>query len=297
VKRATLSVVTGFLVSVSLPTRAEEPTKQQCVSSSEQGQDLRRTGKLTAARAQFAACLATSCPGPVREDCAQRIAEVDAAMPAIVFEAKDESGNDLAQVRVSVDGRPLVERLDGTALPLDPGEHHFVFAAQGKQELERTYVLRERDKARRERIVLATATPANASMAGGSGPAVSPNATEVAPTGNEPPPSSRRLSPLFFVAGGVAVVGLGVGIGAGVASTSSHSSLVNNCKGNDCPPSEQSDLDAFHSMRTVSTIGYVIGGAGLIGAAVLFFTAPREAPATGAAIWLGPGVGGLRGTF
>ena len=45
-------------------------------------QDLRLEGKLQAAREQLLICTSPSCPRAVREDCAQRLEELNAAMAA-----------------------------------------------------------------------------------------------------------------------------------------------------------------------------------------------------------------------
>jgi hypothetical protein len=48
-------------------------------------------------------------------------------------------------------------------------------------------------------------------------------------------------------------------------------------------------LDTFHALRTVSTVGYVVGALGVIGGGVLFFATPasKESPAT-TALYVGP---------
>jgi hypothetical protein len=302
-----LTLVCAAALGTPILADAAEPTKEQCVASNEKAQDLRRTGKLLDARAQLAVCVSGSCPGPVREDCAQRLADIDAAIPAIVFEVKDPTGNDLAAVRVIMDGRPLVDRLDGTALALDPGEHKFVFRSEGHKRTERTFVLRERDKARREKIVLEVettpgppepATTQPTSVAPMPWPTVAPTSTATtASTAETPAGGGRRVSPLVFVAGGVALVGLGIGIGTGVAAGSKHDALSGECNGNDCPPSAQGDLDSFHSLKTVSTIGYVVGFVGLAAGAAFFFFLPGKSPAAAARVWVGPGSAGIGGAF
>ncbi len=75
-------------------------------------------------------------------------------MPSIVFQVKDNAGTDLTGVRVAIDGRALAEKLTGTAIAVDPGEHRFVFEAEGMPALERTVIVREGEKARREGVVL-----------------------------------------------------------------------------------------------------------------------------------------------
>ena len=90
----------------------------------------------------------------VRDDCARRLDELGQVQPTIVFDAKDASGRDVAAVKVTVDGRPLAEKLDGAALAVDPGEHTFVFTVAGGALVTQTFVIREGQKARYERIVL-----------------------------------------------------------------------------------------------------------------------------------------------
>ena len=73
------------------------------------------------------ACVTPACPRLIRDDCADRLRAVDAAQPAILFEAKDASGAALTAVAVAVDGAPLADHLDGTAVLVDPGSHTFSF--------------------------------------------------------------------------------------------------------------------------------------------------------------------------
>ena len=164
------------LVHVSLgfaaPAFAVEPTKDECIDANEAAQSLGQTGKLIAEKQKLLVCVASSCPGPIRQDCGQRLADVEAKMPTLVLEAQDDGQHDLAAVRVTMDGRPLFDRLDGKALQVDPGEHHFVFEASGLSRAEKTIVVREADKNRHERVVLVApagepaATPRTAPAAG-----------------------------------------------------------------------------------------------------------------------------------
>jgi hypothetical protein len=68
-------VMMGVVASSNVASA--DPTKQECVDANEAGQTLRQSGDLRAAHDEFAACLASSCPVPVRLDCADRLAEVD----------------------------------------------------------------------------------------------------------------------------------------------------------------------------------------------------------------------------
>jgi hypothetical protein len=160
--RASISLA-GVLCLASAPAFADV-TKNQCIEANTRGQELRRDGKLSAAREQLRLCANPACPALVRDDCARRLDELDKIQPTIVFVTKDAAGNDVAGVAVAVDGRPLAARLDGSELLVDPGEHVFTFTAPGQPPISRTLLLAAGEKDRRQEVVVGggAATPAPA---------------------------------------------------------------------------------------------------------------------------------------
>jgi hypothetical protein len=180
---------------------AAEPTKDECIAANETAQDLRQSGKLLEARTKLVLCVATSCPGPLREDCAQRLSEIAAVMPSVVFEVKDSAGNDMSSATVTIDGQHLAEKLDGRPIALDPGEHRFAFRAESGATAEKTLVVREGEKDRRERIVL--------------GPASVVTIGSETPVGERSTFAFDRIPTVAYVAAGVGVVGLVVASGPG----------------------------------------------------------------------------------
>lgn len=149
------AVVRGLALGILLfPGRAgAEPTKQQCIDANGAGQDLRRDGKLKAAREKFVVCTAQSCPGPVRDDCGERLSELEKATPTIIFEL---GGHDAAPaIAVAMDGQQLAERVEETPLSVDPGNHEFTFTADGATVARKVLTIREGEKDRRERIAVA----------------------------------------------------------------------------------------------------------------------------------------------
>jgi len=285
-RRALSSIMVLAVLLADLPARSAEPTKQQCVDANDAAQDLRQSGKLRQARERLALCASASCPAIVREDCAQRLGEVDAAMPTIVFEAKDAAGNALPAVAVTMDGQPFAEKLDGKPLQLDPGEHRFVFNAQGLPSTEKTLVVREGDKARHEHVVLGSPVPAL--------PQAPIKEEPVTPATPASDGGTQRMVGLAL--GGAGVVGVVVGSIFGLASKSTYdhalgSECVNNA--NTCSAQGAQDGKTAHDQATVSTVGFVAGLALLGGGAALYFTAPHG-------LSVGPTVGsegaGLRAT-
>ena len=104
---AASAVAATGIVFASGPALADL-TKDQCIDANGKGQELRREGSFAAARLQLRQCATPSCPAMVRDDCTRRLDELESAQPTILFDVKDATGTDLIDVRVSVDGQPLV---------------------------------------------------------------------------------------------------------------------------------------------------------------------------------------------
>jgi hypothetical protein len=264
-----------------------DATKDQCVDANTKGQDLRRDGKFSAAREQLRQCTAASCPAMVRDDCTKRLDELENAQPTIAFEVKDASGADVSTVKVSVDGQPLADRLDGTALAIDRGSHVFTFTVAGQTPLTRTFVLTEGNKGRREKIGLGAlaATP----LVVPPPPAVVPErmGPSAAPPGTSPSATTEPVFPdgtkgmgtqkiLGLVGAGIGVAGIAVGSVFGAMGFSEKNQQTTDCRTAGCSDSDHAlALNANSTGMTDSTIasvGFIAGGAMLVGGAILFFT-------------------------
>ena len=249
---------------VSLPVQAQaaEPTKQECVSANETAQDLRRVAQLRQARAELARCVSASCPGPVREDCAQQLKEVDSAMPTLVLVAKDKAGNDLGAVLVTMDGLPFADSLDGTAIRVDPGEHRFVFEGEGLPPAEKVVVVREGDKNRHISVVLQPLSDESSAQQPPTGPLLSG-------------PTQRAIAVGLGGAGTVSIV---IGSVFGLVAKSTYDNAYSNeClrTAPKCNPAGFQDMQTAYGQATASTIAFVAGAMLLAGGAYLYFTSPK----------------------
>jgi hypothetical protein len=259
-----LPVCVGVVLSGS-SIAAADPTKQECVAANESAQDLQRSGKLREARASLAVCTAASCPGPVREDCGQRLKEVEGALPRLVFAAKDAAGHDLSAVRVTMDGETLLDKLDGAGTPVNPGEHHFAFEADGFRTNESTLLVREGEMDRPVRVVLVSAT--------------APAGDQASTGGDVFDGGTRRALGITLGATGIAALAVGGVFGVLAEVTYTHS--VSECGGSyvGCPtliaPQAQQDRQSAVSQALVSDIGFIAGGVLLVTGATLYFTAPK----------------------
>jgi len=258
--------VSSLALALVLGTRAAwgVPSKAECIAASESGQELRHGGKLRDARERFALCVSEGCPGPVRADCADRLAEVDKAMPTLVVAAVDQEGTDLSEVRVLEDGAQVVARLDGTPVRIDPGDHAFRFETAGYLPVTRRLVAREMEKGRRLAIQFKTVATSTAEAADDSAGPVREG---------EPPP--RWPSYLAF---GVA----GVGLIAGAVFTVAWASENGKCStlSRDACLSAHSDHE---SVLGADTVGAVSGfGLAVVAAGVGWWLWPSASAGEGA---------------
>ena len=255
-----LPVCAAVFVSAS-PAFAAEPSKQECVAANEAAQDLQRTGKLREARATLAVCTAASCPGAVREDCGQRLREVESSIPKLVFAAKDAAGHDLGAVHVTMDGESLLEKLDGSATMVDPGEHHFTFEADGFRKNETTLLVREGEVDRPVRVVLISTSAPPEGTASAAGEA----------------DNTRRA--LGITLGVVGLGGMAAGAVFGILAKSTYDQVTKDCGQTvrqcvDPNGNYHDDYNTAVNQATVSTVAFIAGGVLFAAGAVIFLTAP-----------------------
>jgi hypothetical protein len=158
VSRALTSLLGLFVIA---SRAAGEPSEgaATCVSTHESGLSAQREGKLTRAYERFAECTLPACPGPVREECAQKVKQLNELIPTVVLSARVRGGAELSDTSVEVDSRPLASRLDGRAHRLDPGPHSFRFQSAGRPDRVVSVVLGEGDRLRRVEAVWEPASP------------------------------------------------------------------------------------------------------------------------------------------
>jgi hypothetical protein len=257
-------MITSTALTVALAarvSRAADPTMADCLTASETSIKLRADHQLRATREQLLVCSALTCPAEVRAECERRVVEVNAAIPTLVFEAKNAAGGDLSDVSVTMDGKPLAARLEGNAISIDPGAHSFHFEADREPPIDRSFVLHEGEKDRRERIVfgLLPAAPA----------------ASVARAPQESAGHGQRL--LGLIVGGAGLAGLGLGGVFGGLTFSSWSSANHECPSHaDCTAQATKDRSNAVTFGAISTASFVAGGVLLAGGLTVCLTAPKD---------------------
>jgi hypothetical protein len=144
--RRPVPVLLGVFAMSFWPSAADADVKS-CLDAAEDGQKLRDSGAYRSARERFIACAADECPGEVRKGCVGWLGQLDRLIPTVVFGAHAH-GKEVADVRVSVDGEVVAERIDGKPVALDPGEHHFRFERSGETGIDQTAVVLAGEKQR-----------------------------------------------------------------------------------------------------------------------------------------------------
>ena len=284
-------MVTVVLASAQGTARAADPTTADCLAASDASLRFGNDHKLRAERSQLLVCAAATCPADVRKECLSRVDEVNPQIPTIVFSAKDPKGADLSAVKVTMDGEVLSERLEGTALSIDPGEHSFTFEAAGQPPVTKKLVIVEGQKDRRELVTFGADQPGTGTpMTAPSQPALPAPSAESGGAGM----GTQKV--LALVAGGIGVVGLGIGTAFGVVALSKKSDAQNVCPNQCSTPDGVDKWNSATSTGNVSTVALIVGGVGIAGAAVLWFTAPRTT-ASGPQVGLGPTGLQLKGTW
>jgi hypothetical protein len=246
--------------AVSRYALADQPTeKAECIRASDEGQQLRDDGKYAQAHEAFARCARETCPVLLRSDCARWLVELDESSASVVVNAKDDKGNDLVDVTVTVDGRALVTKLDGKPLQVDPGEHVFQYTAAGFPPVEDHLVIHAAEKNR----------TLNVRFAGAPVVPVTPDGRSQVP---QAPGAGPPVAGLVFA--GVAVAAFASEAYFGISGLSQRSADLapGGCASlKNCPSSEKSDVQTKFVVADVS-LGVGIVSAGL---AAFFFLTKR----------------------
>jgi hypothetical protein len=211
-----------------------------------------------------------------------------------------------------MDGVQLAERLDGIALAVDPGEHAFTFSSAGQPEIRKSFVIRQGDKDRHERIAFGpppglaapppadvVAPPRRAYVAppppADAAPAVT--ATARPPRAQAPPASSGGAQrTLAVISSAATVAALAVGVTGSIVESMASNDMrhLTDTMGNarcfarngaavdaqgmpadaDCA----FYLDRYNVAREAAIAGYIAAGALAVTSVILWLTDGGHAP-------------------
>lgn len=171
---------------------------------------------------------------------------------------------------LSVDGQPLGAAAWTIPLPLDPGEHVFVFSGAGKR---RTLTIAFAEGATQPVTLSSLDDPNAPPIAHDGGDHAAATAPTAPPGAEESRGSTQRT--VGFIVGGVGIAGLAVGTIFGVSALGAKSDVDANCVDSRCNAAGFAAADDARSAATIATIGFGVGLAGLAAGTYLVLTSPR----------------------
>lgn len=214
-----------------------------------------------------------------------------ARIPTLTLRVDGVSAND-PNLEVSINGRAIGAAQLGQAQRLNPGTYRIKGSLGG-------------DRADVAEVVLAEGQKASVAL-NLSAPSLSPPAPTVShpATGsvNDERPASpgNSLRLAAYISGGVGLVGLGGGIVTGLMGVKKHSDAEAKCQESQCDADGVALVKEFHTMRTISTVFYGVGAAGLAAGVVFWLVAPSDAEtshAQGIQPWADARTVGVQGAF
>jgi hypothetical protein len=228
-------------------------------------------GKLVAAQENYHSILREELPPNAPEafvqaqaDARKELVALTPQVPWVILSV--EGARDLSQAKVKI-GEDLVPPAAlGVKRAIDPGEHTVHVELEGYVPVEKRFTVAP-GVTEAVTITLAPATPHHA-----------PPKSTVGPV--EPPPSEGLFPHQNAV--GIALLGVGsagilVGAVTGGLALQKHTDLeAAGCTPEGCPASQQEALASYHTMGTVSTVGFITGGVGVAAGLVLVLTAPKS---------------------
>lgn len=250
------------------PPAAKPTSKQACLAAHEEALALKTDKKPHAAHEKLVVCARTECPVIVRKECTDLLDSVQAAAPSVVVEALDDKGGSDTAVKVTMDGNVIADKLTGSAIDVEPGQHVFVFerASDGKK-IETQILVVEGEKNRKVVADYQSLLPK---------PVTPPP---------PPPPEPKRVPVLAYAAAGVAVAGFGSFAFFSLIGINKEHSLADagGCKPN-CSDSDLAPVKRDYLIGDISLGIGILATAAAVIIALPALTSPT--PKTAAAPWM-----------
>jgi hypothetical protein len=269
------------------PSRAEQPDARQlkiaCAKSFEQTQRLRNDSHYVAATEEALKCARQSCGEALFDECTKIYGELQTATPSVVLSARTPNGDELTQVSVSLDGKPVLDQLDGKPLRLDPGNHSFSFSNAEHGSIEHEYLIRAGEQFRAITVDFASQKPSHGAAA--------PD-TDGEPNPGAPGAPAHRPPLASYVLGGVSVLSLAAFVGFRVAGSNEFDARARDCK----PTCTSSQVESVRQKYVISDLALGVSAAAAAAAVTIYLVSPAE-QAPRAALQLTPVNQGLVAHF
>lgn len=220
-----------------------------------------------------------------KTDAAKELEQLRPRIPNLVVRV--EGG---AEVTVSLDGSDVPASLLGEDRPINPGVHQLIAKRGNAQKTDDIDIA----EGERKEVTLRFDAPAKP-----------PTAPALLAPPSRPRESSGGSRTLAFVALGLGGAGLVLGGVTGALALSKKSSLdddTEHCRNDQCEYAVEDDVGSLRTFRTISTVGFLAGGALAATGVVLLLTRPGPSSTGQRAraqlgLSLGPSSVQMRGTF
>jgi hypothetical protein len=191
---------TALALLVALPSAGawarDRPARhgdhKACDGIYRRAQSKAKAAHLREAKELLQRCARTTCGTFLMQACTARYTQLDADIPSVVPVVTDATG-DGVPIEVSMDSEWLTSKLDGRAVPVDPGRHEFTFSKDGNVfATEEIMIL----PGQRNRVISVSMHPAEPEPASETKAAPVQRETKAAPKISEaPPPASDETKP------------------------------------------------------------------------------------------------------
>ena len=218
--------------------------------------------------------------GAIEAEAEKRVKALEPRVPKLTLSLAG-GARDAEVVR---DGVVLGAASMGVPLPVNPGAHVLVVRSTSFEDSTESVTIAEGEA---KRVELKVGTKKKAV-------AVTPATAPAPSTAGE---SQSGASPLVYIGFGTAAVGVVAGSIFGVLTLGKASDAKTACPSGNCKDAAAvDDAKSGQTLGTISTIAFIVGGAGAaVGIYGLVWGKPTAS--TSVAVSVGPMGGGLRGTF
>lgn len=224
-----------------------------------------------------------------RSDAARRAEELRLRIPSLTVKI---AGVTPSSVTVAIDQVSVpLEALE--ARPVNPGPHEVSATSTGGSVAHESIDLKEGESREVELTIKPVAVAVQPTPT--RTPSQDPGTPEV------PSAGQGGFSPVFYAGLGLAGAGLIAGSVTGGLALGKASAARQNCIGLSCNPTGYDDVNSGRTLGTISTVGFIAAGVGVVVGVIGLVISPHhdDAAAKGESIspLIGLGGNGIQGTF
>jgi hypothetical protein len=193
-KRTVLGLAVFAVATVLQPGAGHgAPKGQSCALAYKSAVKAQQASRLQEAQKWFAACSKPTCGTLIQRECLLSYDQTVADIPTIIPVVTNVTGEPVLDVKVTMDGVLLTSKIDGRALPVDPGLHEFTFTTAAGSATQKVVILQGQ---RNRPIAMSQALPSQPQKTGkphvAMAPVAAPNAPVLDVTAAEPPPFQQQ---------------------------------------------------------------------------------------------------------